>query len=159
MEATTVGMSGVPAVPAAEVPQAETGSVVRPVVKALQNVWWFSLGLVVVTGEQTAKLVNTAVERGKGVEPSLKPPFQKAERGLSEALSGVGTRLKGVGSALGKGAGAVESALDERISAALARAGAPLMTQMEELKGKVEELTAKLENLQAKREKPERPSR
>jgi polyhydroxyalkanoate synthesis regulator phasin len=160
MEATTVGALGNPEVAAAiEVPQAETGARPRPVVKALHHAWWFSLGLVVVAGEQTVKLVKAAVARGKDMEPSLKPPFQKAERGLSEALTGVGTRLKGVGSLLGKKAGAVESALDERIAKALTEAGAPLMTEMEELKRKVEELATKLEGLQTKREKPERASR
>lgn len=151
MEATTAGISGTPGMPAIEVPRVETGTTVESVLKALHHVWWFGLGLAVVTGEQAVKLARTAVDRGRSVEPSLKPPLQKAERGLSDALAGVGTRLKEVGSRLGKGAEAVESAMDERVAAALAHAGAPLMTQMEELKDRVEELTAKVESLQAKR--------
>lgn len=151
METTTMDAAGSTGIPTTEVSAADAGSTLRPMLGALHQVWWFSLGLVVVAGEQTARLVKTAVARGKDVEPSVSGTFKKAGGGLSGALKGVGGRL-------GKGAEAVEGALDERIAAAMARAGVPIMTEMQQLKTKVEELTTKVETLQTKRERAERPS-
>jgi hypothetical protein len=137
MEATMEG-SGTAGMPAAEVPQVKAGAATQAVLDALHQAWWFTLGLVVVAGEGTAKLAKAAVERGKSVEPTLKVPFQKTD--LSGALSGAGSRLKGVGSSLlRRGAGAAEGTL----------------TEVQNLKAKVEDLASKVEELQAKHEKPE----
>jgi len=138
---------------AAEVPQVTTESATQAVLGALHQAWWFTLGLVVVAGEGTAKLAKTAVERGKNVEPSLKASLQKTEGGLSDALTGVGSRLKGVGSRLSKGGEVLGDVLDERIATAMARAGAPLLDEMHDLKAKLEDLAGKVEQLSAK--KPE----
>ncbi len=59
-------------------------------------IWHFDLGAAVLVGEQTARFVNAAVEKGKEVEPALMKPFRKAGDSVSEALDEVGTRLKGI---------------------------------------------------------------
>jgi hypothetical protein len=59
-------------------------------------VWHFDLGATVLVGEQTARFVKAAVERGKEIEPSLIKPFRKAGDSVNEALDEAGTRLKGI---------------------------------------------------------------
>jgi hypothetical protein len=90
---------------------AQAGAPAAPVMKRLMQpvtdvfggiwgvgrwIWHFDLGATVLVGEQTARFVKAAVERGKEVEPSLIKPFRKAGESVNEALGEVGTRLKGI---------------------------------------------------------------
>lgn len=59
-------------------------------------VWYFDLGAAVLVGEQAARFVGAAVEKGKEVEPNLTKPFRKAGDSVSGAIGEVGTRLKGI---------------------------------------------------------------
>ena len=90
---------------------AQAGAAAKPLMKRLVQpvtdvfggvwgvgrwIWHFDLGAAVLVGEQTARFVKAAVERGIEVEPSLIKPFRKAGDSVNEALGEVGTRLKGI---------------------------------------------------------------
>lgn len=156
MEATTMDAAGSSVPPAAKTEETAAGKSAGVLLGALQGVWWFSLGTLAVAGEQTGRLVNLLVQRGKEAEPSLRGPLKKAEGGVTTALSDAGTQLKKLGKSLGRGAGKVEGVLDERVAALLAQREAPLRQEMQDLAKKVEDLTGKLEQLQTRREKAEK---
>jgi poly(hydroxyalkanoate) granule-associated protein len=116
--------------------------------EALQHVWWAGLGLAAVAGEQGERLLQTLVEKGKEVEPTVREQSRKVKEGMEEVVDDVGARLKGVAEAIGRGAGKAESAFDEKVSGAFQRMGFPTREDIESLKRKIDDLTARLERLQ-----------
>lgn len=158
MDATTMNETGAAGLPATGTSAAETADAPTPVITALKDVGWCSLGLVALAVEGTGRLISSATKRGKDLAPSVAKSFKTAGTNVEEALGGAGSGLKRVGRVVGKRAEAVEHAMDERIAAVVERAGAPVMVEMGELKARVEELSKKIDHLQTRREKPEKPS-
>jgi hypothetical protein len=143
MSATTMDAAVLTSAPATEVPPATDAGkpvisrLLKPVTAVLGGgldaalwIWHFELGAAVLVGEQTARFVKAAVERGKEVEPSVTKPFRKAEESVSEALGDVGTRLKGM--------------------AKPAPANEDLRLELRELSSRIDGLTQRIEGLQAK---------
>jgi poly(hydroxyalkanoate) granule-associated protein len=119
----------------------------------MRQVWWASLGLLAVAAEQTERLVDTLIRKGKELEPSMKEGFKKAGKEISEATGTVGTQLKGLGQKIGKTPGKAESligGIEGKVSAALERMGVPSKDEIQSLSRKVDELSAKVEELLAK---------
>jgi poly(hydroxyalkanoate) granule-associated protein len=126
-------------------PQAE------PVIDALRHVWWAGLGLAAVAGEQTGRVLNALVEKGREVEPTVVEQGKKAGHEVSEAVGDAGERLKKLVEKLGRSAGAAEAAFDERAAAALDRMGFPKKEDLDALSAKIDALTARLEEMQRNR--------
>jgi poly(hydroxyalkanoate) granule-associated protein len=122
----------------------------------MRQVWWASLGLLAVVGEQTGRLTDTLIRKGKELEPAMKEGFKKAGKEISEATGAVGTQLKGLSQKIGKTpekAGSLIGGIEGKVSAALDRMGVPSKDEIQSLSRKVDELTAKVEELLAKAEK------
>lgn len=125
----------------------------EPGAGTMRQVWWASLGLLAVAGEQTGRLVDTLVRKGKELEPSVKEGFKKASQEISEATGTVGTQLKGLGQKVGKTTEKAESlmgGIEGKVSAALERMGIPSKNEIQSLSRKVDELSARVEELLAK---------
>ena len=120
----------------------------EPLLDALRHVWWAGLGLAAVAGEQTGRVIDALVERGKQVEPTVIEQGKKAGQEVSEAVNDVGEKLKAFIDRVGRSAGAAEAALDERATAALERLGFPKKADLDALAAKIDALTARLEELQ-----------
>ncbi|MGE5646851.1 MAG: hypothetical protein ACM336_13775 [Acidobacteriota bacterium] len=86
---------------------------------ALRGVWYASLGLAAVIGEETGRIVGTLVKKGREIEPSVLETGRKAGQGVSDA----GARLKGLAD----------------------KVGFPTRQEIDELKAKIDALSAKLE--------------
>jgi len=120
----------------------------EPLIDALRHVWWAGLGLAAVAGEQTGRVFDALVERGKQVEPSVVEQGKKAGQEVSEAVNDVGEKLKAFIDKVGRSAGAAEAAMDERAAAALERLGFPKKEDLDALTAKIDALTARLEEMQ-----------
>ncbi len=128
----------------------ERRSQAEPVIDALRHVWWAGLGLAAVAGEQTGRVLNALVEKGREVEPTVVEQSKRAGHEVSEAVDDVGDRLRQFMDKIGRGAGAAEAAFDERAAAALDRMGFPKREDLDALSSKIDALTARLEELQRK---------
>jgi poly(hydroxyalkanoate) granule-associated protein len=113
------------------------------VLEAMRQVWWAGLGLVAVAGEQAGKIVDTLVEKGREVEPSVEEAFKKAGSQFEQA----GTRVKDF---VNQRTGAAEAKLDERVAAALNRMGFPTAEDLRDLSARMDALAARLEQMQAR---------
>lgn len=127
--------------PVSEASKPAIKSLLQPMTYTLERlsglvrwIWHFDLGAAVLVGEQTARFVKAAVEKGKEVEPSLTKPFKKAEDSVSGALGEVGARLKGI-------AKPVAPSEDKRLDA-----------EVSELSARINELTQRIESLQARQD-------
>jgi poly(hydroxyalkanoate) granule-associated protein len=109
----------------------------------MRQVWWAGLGLVAVAGEQAGKIVDTLVEKGREVEPSVEEAFKKAGSQFEQA----GTRVKDF---VNQRTGAAEAKLDERVAAALNRMGFPTAEDLRDLSARMDALAARLEQMQAR---------
>jgi poly(hydroxyalkanoate) granule-associated protein len=118
---------------------------------ALRGVWYASLGLAAVLGEETGRFVGTLVKKGREIEPSVLEKGRKAGQGVSDAVEDVGGKLRGLADKVGRGA----ELADEKVAARLKRMGFPTKEEIEELKAKIDELAAKLEEAAGKRKQPE----
>ncbi len=132
--------------------QERTENPISPVAGFLRGVWWASLGLAAVAGEQTGRAVNALIEKGKEIEPTVKERGRKVSENVSEAADNFGEKLKTFATKVGKTAGQAEVAIDERVTAALGRLGVPNRDEVRELREKLDALTARLEELQSKTE-------
>jgi len=103
---------------------------------AMRQVWWATLGLLAVVDEQTVRLVDTLVQKGKEYEPSVKEGFKKAGKGIRETTEAVGTQLKDLG-----------EGIEEKVSATAKRMGVPSKNEIESLSRKVDELSTRVEEL------------
>jgi poly(hydroxyalkanoate) granule-associated protein len=115
------------------------------------------LGLLAVAGEQTERLVDTLVKKGKEFEPSITEGLKKAGKEISEATSTVGTQLKGLGQKVSKTSEKAEGlvgGIEEKVSAVLERMGVPSKDEIQSLSRKVDDLSARVEELLAKAGKP-----
>jgi poly(hydroxyalkanoate) granule-associated protein len=124
---------------------------IEPVIDALRHVWWAGLGLAAVAGEQTGRVFNALVEKGKELEPTVVEQSRKASHEVTETASEVGDKLKELMQKLGRSAGAAETAIDERAAAALDRMGFPRKEDLDALSAKIDALTARLEEIQKQR--------
>ncbi|MGE5569714.1 MAG: phasin family protein [Rhodospirillales bacterium] len=120
----------------------------EPLVDVLRHVWWAGLGLAAVAGEQTGRVFDALVERGKQVEPTVVEQGKKAGQEVSEKVNDVGEKLKAFLDRVGRSAGAAEAAIDERAAAALERMGFPKKADLDALTAKIDALTARLEEMQ-----------
>lgn len=102
----------------------------------LRQVWWASLGLLAVVDEQTGRLLDTLIQKGKEFEPSVKDGFKKAGKGIRETTEAVGTQLKDLG-----------EGIEEKVSATVKRMGVPSKDEIESLSRKVDELGTRVEEL------------
>lgn len=105
----------------------------------LRQVWWASLGLLAVADEQTGRLMDTLIQKGKEFEPSVKEGARKAGKGISETTDALGTRLKGL-----------REGIEDKVAAAVKRMGVPSKDEIDSLSQKVDELTTRVEELLAK---------
>jgi len=104
-------------------------------------------------------MFSELVRRRKEVEPSVGEGFEKAGKGVSDAIGSMGTHLKGVGEKFGKAPRKMESFVDERVSAALERMGVASRADIESLSEKVDELGDKIEELRSEPGTPKRHSK
>lgn len=111
------------------------------VADALRHVWWAGLGLVTVAGEQSGQLLNTLVEKGKEVEPTVIEHGRKAGQKVSETMEDLAAKI-------GRTAGQAEAAMDAKVAAALSRIGFPTKEEIDALAAKIDALTARLEQMQ-----------
>ncbi len=134
-----------------DTPNEQTGARVEPVIDALRHVWWAGLGLAAVAGEQTGRVFDALVEKGRELEPTVVEQGKKAGHEVSEAVGDVGDKFKSFMDKLGRRAGAAEAAFDERAAAALDRMGFPKKGDLDALSAKIDALTARLEEMQRNR--------
>ncbi|HWR54778.1 MAG TPA: phasin family protein [Bryobacteraceae bacterium] len=132
-------------------------AIATPVLSILHQVWLAGLGAATLAGKETAKLVDTLVEKGKEVEPGVIDRGKQMGAELSGAAQEVGSRVKDVASRVGKRAEAAEAMLDERVRAGLERMGYATREDFQALSKKLDELTNKIEEMAAKRN-PRRPA-
>ena len=104
-------------------------------------------------------MFSELVRRGKEVEPLVGEGFEKAGKGVSDAVGSMGAHLKGVGEKFGKAPRKMESFVDERVSAALERMGVASRADIESLSEKVDELGDKIEELRSEPGTPKRHSK
>lgn len=102
----------------------------------LRQIWWASLGLLAVADEQTGRLMETLIQKGKQVEPSVKEGVRKAGKGIRETTEAVGAQLKDLG-----------EGIEEKVSATVKRMGVPSKNEIESLSRKVDELSTRVEEL------------
>ncbi len=137
-----------------DTPNEQTGerrSQAEPVIDALRHVWWAGLGLAAVAGEQTGRVFDALVEKGRELEPTVVEQGKKAGHEVSEAVGDVGDKFRSFMDKLGRSAGAAEAAFDERAAAALDRMGFPKKEDLDALTAKIDALTARLEEMQRNR--------
>ena len=137
-----------------DTPNEQTGerrSQAEPVIDALRHVWWAGLGLAAVAGEQTGRVFDALVEKGRELEPTVVEQGKKAGHEVSEAVGDVGDKFRSFMDKLGRSAGAAEAVFDERAAAALDRMGFPKKEDLDELTAKIDALTARLEEMQRNR--------
>lgn len=126
-------------------------AIATPVLSILHQVWLAGLGAATIASKETAKLVDTFVEKGKEVEPAVIERGKQMGAEVKEAAQEVGTRVKDVAARVGKRAEAAEAMLDERVRAGLERMGYATREDFQALSNKLDELTARIEELAAKR--------
>lgn len=126
-------------------------AIATPVLSILHQVWLAGLGAATLAGKETAKLVDTLVEKGKEVEPTVIEKGKQVGAELSGAAQEVGTRVKDMAAKVGKRAEAAEAMLDERVRAGLERMGYATREDFQALSAKLDALTAKIEEMAAKR--------
>ena len=142
---STIAMGSTP-----EASLAGTQTVSEPAAGAIRQVWWLSLGLLAVAGEQTGRILDVLIRRGKEFEPSVYQGFKKVGKDISDAAGAVGTQLKGAGQKVGKAPEKAESLVDRGLSAVVQRMGVPSKDEIRTLNQKVDELSAKIEQLLTK---------
>lgn len=142
---STVAMENAP-----EVSLTATQTASEPAGGTIRQVWWVSLGLLAVAGEQTGRILDVLVRRGKEFEPSMYQGFKKAGKEISEAVGTFGTQLKRTGQKVGKAPEKAESLVDQGLSAVSQRMGVPSRDEIRTLNQKVDELTARIEQLLTK---------
>lgn len=49
----------------------------------LRKAWWLGLGIFATVGEQTARVADALVQKGRDVEPSVVSPIKRVAGGLS----------------------------------------------------------------------------
>lgn len=143
MGTTTMGQ-------APDVGKTRTQTAGESAARAMRQVWWATLGLAAVAGQGSGRVFSELVRRGKEVEPSVGEGFEKAGKGVSDAVGSMGTHFKGFGEKFGKASGKMESFVDERVSATLQRMGVASRADVESLSEKVDELGDKIEELRGK---------
>lgn len=126
-------------------------AIAAPVLSILHQVWLAGLGAATLAGKETARLVDTLVEKGKEVEPAVIERGKQVGADLSDAAQEVGTRVKDMAAKVGKRAEAAEAMLDERVRAGLERMGYATREDFQALNAKLDALTAKIEEIAAKR--------
>jgi poly(hydroxyalkanoate) granule-associated protein len=141
----TIAMENAP-----EVSLAATQTASEPAGGAIRQVWWVSLGLLAVAGEQTGRILDVLIRRGKEFEPSMYQGLKKAGKEVSEAVGTFGTHLKRTGQKVGKAPEKAESLVDQGLSAVSQRMGVPSKDEIRTLNQKVDELSAKVEQLLTK---------
>lgn len=98
---------------------------------AVQQTWWFALGLVATVVEQAARAADALVEKGREIEPTIVAPVRRAASEVSGAAGGAGARLK-------------HAATRVDLPSVLHRAAAPTKEEFEKLAAEVRELRARL---------------
>ena len=80
---------------AAYPPQSDTG---RAGPGVLQRAWWLALGILITVGEQTTRVAETLVEKGRGAEPKVKRAASELPGLAGEVTAGIkraATKLAG----------------------------------------------------------------
>jgi polyhydroxyalkanoate synthesis regulator phasin len=103
---------------------------------AIQQTWWLGLGLLATVGEQTSRVADALVQRGREVEPAVLKPVKRAASGVSEATESAGSRLRRMAGDLG----------DARIPSVLRGAARPTREEFDKLVEEMKELRARLED-------------
>lgn len=98
---------------------------------AVQQTWWFTLGLVVTVVEQAARVADALVVKGREIEPTIAAPVRRAASEVSGAAGGAGARLR-------------HAAARVDLPSVLHRAAAPTKEEFEKLVSEVHELRARL---------------
>lgn len=129
------------------------GQATEPVADALRQVWLAGLGALAATGQQSERLFQNLVEKGREFEPVVYEHSKKATEEMKHAASEAGSWLKELAEKIGHGAGKAEAALDEKITATLRRMGFITKEEVAALSQKIDELTARLEQIQAEMRK------
>ena len=132
----------------AEAQGVSVAQVAEPVVGVVRGLWYLSVGLVAVAGEQTGRAVKTLIEKGRQVQPAIIEQGKKAGEGVSDAVGEVGEKLKGLTTRVGRVPEAAEEMLDQKVGAALQRLGFPTKEEMAQLSAKLDGVVERLEALQ-----------
>ncbi len=98
----------------------------------LQQAWWLTLGLLTTVGEETTRVAETLIEKGRGVDPKVAEPVRRAASEFSGAARSAGERVK-----------RAASGFAERRRASGTPA-APTAEEFERLKEEVRELRARV---------------
>ncbi|HYZ84187.1 MAG TPA: phasin family protein [Bryobacteraceae bacterium] len=109
-----------------------------PVVGAAQGVWWVTLGLVTVAGEQTARLIRALARKGREAQPVV-------THGVSSAVGGVESGVKNFATKVTRaGTGATGGKIEERIESTIQRLGVVTRSEIQALENRIEELKREL---------------
>jgi polyhydroxyalkanoate synthesis regulator phasin len=101
-----------------------------------QRARWLALGLLTTLGEQTTRVAQALVEKGREVEPGVLESVKRTTSGVSEATGNVGAGLRRMTAALG----------EVRVPAALRRTARPTKEEFERLVEEVKDLRARIEH-------------
>jgi polyhydroxyalkanoate synthesis regulator phasin len=102
---------------------------------AIQQSWWLGLGLLATVGEQTARVADALVQKGREVEPAVLRPVKRAASSVSEATEGASAQLRRIAGDVG----------NVRIPAVLRGAARPTREEFDKLVEEIKDLRARLE--------------
>ncbi|HEX7087958.1 MAG TPA: hypothetical protein VF198_16480 [Vicinamibacterales bacterium] len=97
----------------------------------LQQAWWLTLGLLTTVGEETPRIAEALIEKGRGIDPKVAEPVRRAASEFSSAARSAGERMK-----------RAASGFAERRRGS--RAATPTAEEFERLKEEVRELRARV---------------
>ena len=100
----------------------------------IRQAWWLGLGLLATAGEQTARVAEALVEKGREVEPAVLKPVRSVASGVSDVTGSAGARLRRIAADL----------RDVDVPAALRGAARPTREEFQKLVDEVKELRARL---------------
>jgi poly(hydroxyalkanoate) granule-associated protein len=116
----------------------------------LRNLWYASVGLASIAGEQAGRLAGALVRKGREAEPGVREHSRRAAEEINQALAELREQVKTVAEKVSRAAANAESAVDAKIAAKIRQMGFSSKDEMEALKQKLEELNARLEELTRK---------
>ncbi|HEY8535782.1 MAG TPA: hypothetical protein VIL25_05015 [Vicinamibacterales bacterium] len=97
----------------------------------VQQAWWLTLGLLTTIGEETTRVAERLIEKGRGVDPQVAEPVRRVASEFSDAARNAGERVKRAASSF---------SWRRRESGA----SAPTLEEFERLKEEVRELRARV---------------
>lgn len=116
----------------------------------LRNLWYASVGLAAVTGEQAGRIAGILVRKGREAEPGMREQSRRAAEEINQALAELREQVKIVADKVSRAAASAESAVDAKIAARIRQMGFSSKEEVEALKQKLAELNARLEELTRK---------